>query len=175
MKDEIKKAEKQYGDLVMSMALFHLLHTGIDNIKKENIDMLCEDARNHIADNAILSPEYQEKVLRCAYDLARCGCNDILRYVKFDYPIKNAIVREGMILSFLCNATGSPIVDILVPSDTSDEVLEEVLNTYEKESERYDIEHNGDMSDFNIPQKIYDILCRYTTPTPLPADKTFYL
>lgn len=171
----ITKIEKRYGDMIISMALYHLLHVGIDHIEGANMQKLGDQVRKNTEKNAILTPEIQENILCCASDLARLGCYEFLRYVKLHYPMQGTTVREAKILRFLCNATEAPILDVLIPGDTSDELLEEVLETLNKEVDRYDAEHGGDMSGFNMENELYHILCQYTTPELIAADKVFYL
>ena len=68
MRKELKEIQEKYGEDIFRLAITHLIHVGIEQFSRMDIDALCEKARRDTPDNSIMTGEYQADILRCAHE-----------------------------------------------------------------------------------------------------------
>lgn len=149
---------KEYGETILSIALAHFMHIGKDKLENEDIEAVCKKARENYNEKSLFTPEVEDKILRCAHDIAFLEINDILEFIKIGYSMPGVFVQEGKVIRFLHNATGEHILDVVVPSETPNEIIDAAQENLENLVEKYEKEHNGDFCEFDASASIYEAL-----------------
>ena len=87
--NEIKKIEDKYGLVLFRMGLTHLVAVGHDNLADgdviaENIKLILAkgEEENSSGKIAVMTPEFQCDILRCAADLATFSIWTLFSYIK---------------------------------------------------------------------------------------------
>lgn len=153
MNKKISEINREYGENIFRMAITHLIQVGANNLKDADVEATCETIMQETPANYIMTPEFRCNILRCSVELAQEPIWDVLKYIKTDIGIDGVTVHPGVIVDFKQNATGNHIMTCVVPADTYDETLEEVVNAVEKKLEAY-IEKTGSAYGFSFCNEI---------------------
>ncbi len=172
MKDKIRELYQKYGEYCFRLALSFLFDTGMKNIKEEDIDKECEKIIKGTPANSFISGEMQADIYRCAHALSEMTVWDILKYVRTDLEIDGAVVHPGMIVEFRNNVNGKGIMTLVLPPETTEEQVNDVLDGIER-----DIETNlGKKVHFHYETCIKEQLRKAKIrPEALVAYKIFYI
>ncbi len=172
MKAKIKELHQKYGEYVFRLALSVLFDIGMKNVKDSELKKQCEEIAQKTPDNALITGEMQANIYRCAHALSEMSVWDILKYVRTDLEIDGAIVHTGMIVEFRQNVSGKVISTLVLPPETTEEQVEDLLDGIER-----DIEINlGSKVHFHYENCIKEQLRKVKLRSEvLMADKVFYI
>ena len=172
MKAKLRELYQKYGDYVFRLALCVLFYNGMKNIKASELEKECMTIIKSTPENSLVSGEMQANIYRCAYDLSEMTVWDILKFVRTDIEIDGAIVHPGMIVEFRQSANGKGIMTLVLPPETTEEQIEELLDTIER-----DVETNaGSKADFHYENCIKEQIQKAKIRSEvLTADKMFYI
>ena len=145
MKAKLRELYQKYGDYVFRLALCVLFYNGMKNIKESELEKECMTIIKSTPENSLVTGEMQANIYRCAYDLSEMTVWDILKFVRTDIEIDGAIVHPGMIVEFRQSANGKGIMTLVLPPETTEEQIEELLDTIEREVET----NAGSKADFH--------------------------
>lgn len=172
----MKSLTKEYGEGIISMAMSYLLHVGKDALENADIEALVDAAFKQDHQKNLITPDVQERVLRCAKEMSKLEIEEILRYIKVDYRMFDVSVQEGRIIEFLTNATEEHILYVVVPSETTYEEITEAVTALNRVIEDYDGSHEGDFSEFDAKSAIYGALNQAKiTPRELDVYQSVYI
>lgn len=127
MKANLRELYQKYGDYVFRLALCVLFYNGMKNIKESELEKECMTIIKSTPENSLVTGEMQANIYRCAYDLSEMTVWDILKFVRTDIEIDGAIVHPGMIVEFRQSANGKGIMTLVLPPETTEEQIEELL------------------------------------------------
>lgn len=172
MKEKIRGLYHKYGEYAFRLALTVLFSSGMNNIKKSELEKECEKIVKNTSDNSLVTGEMQANIYRCAYALSEMTVWDILKFVRTDLEIDGAIVHPGMIVEFRQNVSGKVISTLVLPPETTEEQVEDLLDGIER-----DIETNlGTKVHFHYENCIKEQLRKVKLRSEvLMADKVFYI
>lgn len=172
MKAKLRELHQKYGDYVFRLALSVLFDNGMKNIKKSELEKECVTIIKSTPENSLVTGEMQANIYRCAYALSEMTVWDILKFVRTDIEIDGAIVHPGMIVEFRQGAKGKEIMTLVLPPETTEEQVEELLDGIER-----DIETNaGSKADFHYENCIKEQILKVKIRSEvLTADKVFYI
>lgn len=172
MKAKLRELYQKYGDYVFRLALCVLFYNGMKNIKESELEKECMTIIKSTPENSLVTGEMQANIYRCAYDLSEMTVWDILKFVRTDIEIDGAIVHPGMIVEFRQSANGKGIMTLVLPPETTEEQIEELLDTIER-----DVETNaGSKADFHYENCIKEQIQKAKIRSEvLTADKMFYI
>ena len=172
MKAKLRELYQKYGDYVFRLALCVLFYNGMKNIKESELEKECMTIIKSTPENSLVTGEMQANIYRCAYDLSEMTVWDILKFVRTDIEIDGAIVHPGMIVEFRQSANGKGIMTLVLPPETTEEQIEELLDTIER-----DVETNaGSKADFHYENCIKERIQKAKIRSEvLTADKMFYI
>ena len=85
MRKELKEIQEKYGEDIFRLAITHLIHVGIEQFSKTDIDVLCEKALRETPESAVMTGEYQADILRCAHAICKYSVDDLLRSVSYTH------------------------------------------------------------------------------------------
>ncbi len=172
----MEKIQREYDESIINLALAHILTFGQSIIRQEGETGDSQCVSNSEKGSSIINESVQQKMLRCASDLAFTGLDELIRYIKLSYPQSDLVVQEGKILCYKANATDDDILYVRVPSDTTNEDLDKAAVLVQKGTEDYAKRHNEDFSEFDSRQVIADAFktCGIKAK-PIDCYKTFYL
>ena len=172
MKAKLRELYQKYGDYVFRLALCVLFYNGMKNIKESELEKECMTIIKSTPENSLVTGEMQANIYRCAYDLSEMTVWDILKFVRTDIEIDGAIVHPGMIVEFRQSAIGKGIMTLVLPPETTEEQIEELLDTIER-----DVETNaGSKADFHYENCIKEQIQKAKIRSEvLTADKMFYI
>ena len=83
---DVKAIEKEYGATLFSMGFTFLLDVGrisLDNAKY--VQEICKEVQERVAQNSILSADYQCEIIRCAAELAKFSNLELIRYFNHNF------------------------------------------------------------------------------------------
>lgn len=159
-KSEKTSAEKlndlcrKYGEIVLRMSVSHLMLKGSEVFTEIDLETECEKIRRETPENSILSVELIEQIIRCTYELAQIDAWDILCFIKAYLEIDGVFAQSGKLLHFCGNATDDDYGTYVVPSETTDEQIEEAKKKLEEAIEEYDQQHYSDFSELDHGEAI---------------------
>ena len=172
MKEQIKVIREKYGELMLRMAIDHVIGVGINNLKNVNADEVCAQILRETPANAIMTPEFSAELMRCAIELSRVSIGDILKYIQTDMKYDGITVH---IIRFMQNATCHNIMTCVIPADTNEETLEDAVKTVEDRLEAY-IDKTGCAYAFSFTTAIEEAFKDAKIEIKnIPVDKTYYL
>lgn len=172
MKAKLRELYQKYGDYVFRLALCVLFYNGMKNIKESELEKECMTIIKSTPENSLVTGEMQANIYRCAYDLSEMTVWDILKFVRTDIEIDGAIVHPGMIVEFRQSANGKGIMTLVLPPETTEEQIEELLDTIEREVET----NAGSKADFHYENCIKEQIQKAKIRSEvLTADKMFYI
>lgn len=172
MKAKLRELYQKYGDYVFRLALCVLFYNGMKNIKESELEKECMTIIKSTPENSLVTGEMQANIYRCAYDLSEMTVWDILKFVRTDIEIDGAIVHPGMIVEFRQSANGKGIMTLVLPPETTEEQIEELLYAIERE-----VETNAcSKADFHYENCIKEQIQKAKIRSEvLTADKVFYI
>lgn len=175
MNKKIGEISRKYGEHVFRMAITHLMQVGVDNLKDADVEAVCKKMMRETPENYIMTPEFRCNILKCSVELAQIPVWDILKYIQTDIGIDGVTVHPGIIVDFKQNATCRPIMTCMLPPDTDEDTLDEVVKTVEDKLEVH-IKKNGSGYGFSFPSAIEDAFKTANVRIKnIPVDKTYYL
>lgn len=175
MNKKISEISRKYGEHIFRMAITHLMQVGVDNLKDADVEAVCKKMMEETPANYIMTPEFRCSILRCSVELAQEPIWDILKYIQTDIGIDGVTVHPGIIVNFKQNATCKHLMTCVVPADTDDDTLEDVVKTVEKKLESY-IKKTGSAYGFSFCNEIEETFkAAKIRIKDIPVDKTFYL
>ena len=86
-------------------------------------------------ENSIMTGEFRADVLRCSVELAKEPLWEVLKYIQTNIGIDGVTVHPGIVLNFRRNACMEEIMTCVVPADTSEDTLDNVIEAIEKRLE----------------------------------------
>ena len=172
MKAKLRELHQKYGDYVFRLALCLLFDNGIKNIKAFELEKKCEMIIKSTPDNSLITGEMQANIYHCAYALSEMKVWDILKFVRTDIEIDGAIVHPGMIVEFRHSENSKEIMALVLPPETTEEQVEELLDGIER-----DVETNAGLkADFHYENCIKEQILKVKIRSEvLTADKVFYI
>lgn len=129
---EIREICNKYGENVFRMALSHMVAVGSDRLQKANVEEAVKAILASDSQNALITPQLQVEILRCAYELAHHDLWDILAFVQTDIFIHGVTVHPGIIVDFYDGQSDKKCCTYVLPADTDEELIEEVADTIRK-------------------------------------------
>ncbi len=175
MRKELKIIQEKYGEDIFRLAITHLIHVGIEQFSKEDIDELCERALRESPDNAIMTGEYQVNILRCAHEICRFSVDDLLKFVKTDVSMAGIPPNLRLMIAFRANATERLIMSCMIPPDTDREILNDLTDEIERREDEYEKKH-GSLYGFDLRCAIENAARVLKIPLePIPYDEVIYL
>lgn len=130
---EIREICNKYGENVFRMALSHMVAVGSDQLRRANMEEAVKVILASDSQNALITPQMQVKILRCAYELARHHeLWDILAFVQTDICIHGVTVHPGIIVDFYDGRSNKKCCTYVLPADTDEELIEEVTDAIRK-------------------------------------------
>lgn len=172
MKAKLRELYQKYGDYVFRLALCVLFYNGMKNIKESELEKECMTIIKSTPENSLVTGEMQANIYRFAYDLSEMTVWDILKFARTDIEIDGAIVHPGMIVEFRQSANGKGIMTLVLPPETTEEQIEELLDTIEREVET----NTGSKADFHYENCIKEQIQKAKIRSEvLTADKMFYI
>ena len=155
MYKEIEQIKRKYNEMVFRMGLQHLVECGAKLLSdKKVVEEECKRIMSNTPKNSIMTPEFTCDILRCAAELAKIDPLDLFRYIKLCLDFDNIKVIEGRIVSFQANCTGKEYWKCIIPSDTDEEVLEDVEKRINEMMDAHGKRNAGDFSDFDMVNNI---------------------
>lgn len=175
MRKELKEIQEKYGEDIFRLAITHLIHVGIEQFTKMDIDALCEKARRDTPDNSIMTGEYQADILRCAHEICKYSVDDLLRFVKTDVSMAGIPPHIRLMIAFRANATERLIMSCMLPADMDREVLNDLTEEIERREDEYEKKH-GSLYGFDLRCAIENAARALKIPLePIPYDEVIYL
>lgn len=175
MRKELKIIQEEYGEDIFRLAITHLIHVGIEQFSKEDIDVLCERVLRESPDNAIMTGDYQVSILRCAHEICRFSVDDLLRYVKTDVSMAGIPPYLRLMIAFRANATEHLIMSCMLPPDADHEMLNTLTEEIERREDEYEKKH-GSLYGFDLRCAIENAARALKIPLePIPYDEVIYL
>ena len=175
MRKELKIIQEEYGEDIFRLAITHLIHVGIEQFSKEDIDVLCERALRESPDNAIMTGEYQANILRCAHEICRFSVDDLLKFVKTDVSMAGIPPHLRLMIAFRANATEHLIMSCMLPPDADHEMLNTLTEEIERREDVYEKKH-GSFYGFDLRCAIENAARALKIPLePIPYDEVIYL
>ena len=175
MNENIKAIFEKYGENIFRLGVTHLFSVGVTNLKDIEVDSVCDEMIKTTPENSIMTGEFRAEVLRCSVELAKEPLWEVLQYIQTNIGIDGVTVHPGIILHFRRNACMDEIMTCVVPSDTSEETLDNVIDSIEGKLEKYEKEH-GSCYGFSYSNAIYDAFKDVNIrPESIPIDKTYYV
>ena len=175
MNKQISELGKKYGEHMVRMAIDHVIGVGANNLKDVDADAVCKKILKETPENYIMTPEFRAELMRCAIELARNPIGDILKYIQTNMEYDGVTVHPGVILEFKQNATCKHIMSCVVPADTNDCTLDDVVKAVEGKAEAY-ISEKGSAYGFSYCQAIEEAFkAAKIRLRDIPVDKTYYL
>lgn len=175
MNDNVKTIFKKYGENTFRLGVTHLFTVGISNLKDIDVEKVCEKMIKTTPENSIMTGEFRADVLRCSVELAKEPLWEVLKYIQTNIGIDGVTVHPGIVLNFRRNACMEEIMTCVVPADTSEDTLDNVIEEIENRLEKYEAEH-GNCYGFSYSDAIYDSFKEANIrPESIPIDKTYYV
>lgn len=175
MRKELKEIQEKYGEDIFRLAITHLIHVGIEQFSKIDIDALCGKARRVTPDNSIMTGEYQADILRCAHAICKYSVDDLLRYVKTDVSMAGIPPHLRYMIAFRANATEHLIMSCMLPPDADTDMLNELTAEIERREDEYEKKH-GSLYGFDLRCTIENAARALNIPLePIPYDEVIYL
>ncbi len=147
--EKLTEIARKYGEAVLRMSVSHLMLKGSEVFAEIDLEFECEKARRETPENSILSAELIEQIIRCCYELAQVDAWDILCFIKAYLEIDGVFSQPGKLLHFCGNATGDNYGTFVVPSETTDEQIEDAEKLIEDAMDEYAKRHHSDFSEFD--------------------------
>ena len=175
MRKELKEIQEKYGEDIFRLAITHLIHVGIEQFSKKDIDVLCERALHESPDNAIMTGGYQVNILRCAHEICRFSIDDLLKFVKTDVSMAGIPPHLRLMIAFRTNATEHLIMSCMLPPDADHEMLNSLTEEIERREDEYEKKH-GSLYGFDMRCAIENAARALKIPLePIPYDEVIYL
>lgn len=175
MRKELKEIQEKYGEDIFRLAITHLIHVGIEQFSKKDIDVLCERALHESPDNAIMTGGYQVNILRCAHEICRFSIDDLLKFVKTDVSMAGIPPHLRLMIAFRANATEHLIMSCMLPTDADHEMLNTLTEEVEWQEDEYEKKH-GSLYGFDMRCAIENAAKKLNIQLePIPYDHTIYL
>ena len=175
MNENVKAIFKKYGENTFRLGVTHLFTVGVNNLKDIDIENVCEQMIKTTPDNSIMTGEFRAEVLRCSVELAKEPLWEVLQYIQTNIGIDGVTVHPGIVLHFRRNACMDEIMTCVVPADTTEETLDNIIDSIEQKLEKYEKEH-GNYYGFSYSDAIYDSFKEVDIkPESIPVDKTYYV
>ena len=175
MRKELKEIQEKYGEDIFRLAITHLIHVGIEQFSKKDIDVLCERALHESPDNAIMTGGYQVNILRCAHEICRFSIDDLLKFVKTDVSMAGIPPHLRLVIAFRTNATEHLIMSCMLPTDADHEMLNALTEEVERWEDEYEKKH-GNLYGFDLRCAIENAAKKINIQLePIPYDHTIYL
>lgn len=122
--------------MIVSMALSLLVREGSKSFTPDKVKAEIKRIHADDAPNALVAPHISEEVLLLAEELSKQNIMDILRYVQTDFHIDGIKTHPGFLLEIRERAISTLLFRGYLPSDISEETIEEL-------SERLKIAREG--------------------------------
>lgn len=175
MRKELKIIQEKYGEDIFRLAITHLIHVGIEQFTKEDIDVLCERALRESPDNAIMTGEFQTSILRCAHEICRFFVDDLMKFIKTDVSMAGIPPHLRFMIAFRANATEHLIMSCMLPPDADTDMLNELTAEIERREDEYEKKH-GSLYGFDLRCTIENAARALNIPLePIPYDEVIYL
>ena len=175
MRKELQIIQEKYGEDIFRLAITHLIHVGIEQFSKEDIDVLCERVLRESPDNAIMTGDYQVRLLRCAHEICRFSVDDLLKFVKTDVSMAGIPPHIRLMIAFRANATERLIMSCMLPADMDRAVLNDLTEEIERREDEYEKKH-GSLYGFDLRCAIENVARALKIPLePIPYDEVIYL
>lgn len=117
---------KKYGETVLRMSLSHMVAVGSDRLRNANVEEAVKVILASDSQNALITPQMQAEILRCACELAQQDLWDILGFVQTDIGIQGVVTHPGVIVDFYDGLSGRRYGTFVLPPDTDEELIEDV-------------------------------------------------
>ena len=175
MRNELKEIQEKYGEDIFRLAITHLIHVGIEQFSKADIDALCEKALRETPEGAVMTGEYQADILRCAHAICQYSVDDLLRYIKTDVSMAGIPPHIRLMIAFRANATERLIMSCMLPADADRDVLNDLTDEIERREDEYEKEH-GSLYGFDLRCAIENAARALKIPLePIPYDEVICL
>jgi len=175
MRKELKEIQEKYGEDIFRLAITHLIHVGINEFSKLDIDELCEQALRETPESAIMTGTYQSDILRCAHEICRYSVDDLLKFVKTDVSMAGIPPHIRLLVAFHANATEHLIMSCMLPTDADHEMLNALTEVVERWEDEYEKKH-GSLYGFDLRCAIENAAKKINIQLePIPYDHTIYL
>lgn len=112
--------------MIVSMALSLLIREGSKSFTPDKVKAEIKRIHADNAPNALVAPHISEEVLLLAEELSKQNIMDILRYVQTDFRIDGINTHPGLLLEIRERAISTVLFRGYLPSDTSEDTLEEL-------------------------------------------------
>lgn len=130
--EKIREISKKHGENVFRMALSHMVAVGADCLHNINVEEAVKEILASDEPAALITPQMQAAILRCAWELAQQDLWDILAFVQTDIGIQGISVHPGVIVDFYDQQRGVKCCTFVLPADTSDDQIEDVAEEIRK-------------------------------------------